>query len=70
MGYIYSEVHRCKLDRRRLEAAHFRYAILNVLSWYPDTIKRITFSSDLKETLLQFFPVYQRAFHVKYSGNE
>ena len=59
-----------KLDRRRLEAAHFKYAILTVVSWYPDQIdSEIRFSSDLQDTLLQITPLFQHAFHKKYSGN-
>lgn len=64
-----SPAHRLKLDRRRLEAAHFKYAMLKVASWYPKDIDpEITFSPDLKDTLLEFTPVFQHAFHKKYSG--
>lgn len=59
---------RSKLDRRRLEAAHFKYAVLTVASWYHDDIPTIAFSPDLHSTLLEFTPSFQRAFHKKYSG--
>lgn len=69
MCVCYSALSRLKLDRRRLEAAHFKYAILNITSWYADKMEsKVTFSPDLNETLLQFIPVYQRLFHTKYSG--
>jgi hypothetical protein len=60
---------RSKLDRRRLEEAHFRYAILNVVRWYPDQIlTEAIFMPDMKDTLSKFFAAYQHAFHSKYSG--
>lgn len=63
-------VPRVRLDRRRLEAAHFKYAVLHVASWYPGDIEReVMFSPDLHQTLLEFTPGFQQAFHKKYSGN-
>ena len=60
---------RLKLDRRRLEAAHFKYAILKITCWYADKMEsKVIFSPDLNETLLQFIPLYQHLFHTKYSG--
>ena len=60
---------RSKLDRRRLEAAHFKYAVLSVASWYPGDIDTaVSFSPDLHSTLLEFTPRFQQAFHKKYSG--
>lgn len=57
------------MDRRRLEAGHIKYAILTVATLYPVEINSpITFSPDLNETLLEFTPTYQTAFHKKYSG--
>lgn len=67
--HIYRLVERERLDRRRLEAAHFKYAILNVTTWYPsDLSSEVIFSPDLQPTLLEFTPLYQQAFHKKYSG--
>ena len=61
---------RLKLDRRRLEGAHFKYAVLNVVLWYVTEIgTEIIFTPNLNETLLQFFPKYQNAFHKQYSGH-
>lgn len=59
---------RQKLDRRRLETAHFRYAILLVQLWYPDITPRVYFYPDMNKTLSQFTPIYHIAFHKKYSG--
>ena len=60
---------RKRLDRRRLEAAHFKFAVLCVTSWYSCDIKQSpVFSSDHQQDLLKFTPIYQEAFHKKYSG--
>lgn len=59
---------RLKLDRRRLETAHFRYAMLVVASWYPTDLPMPTFGSDIGMTLLEFTPLYHKAFHSNYSG--
>ena len=61
---------RGRLDRRRLEAAHMKDGVLSVASWYPCDIgpAEIAFSSDLEQTLLGYTPVFQHAFHKKYSS--
>ena len=60
---------RQKLDRRRLECAHFKYAILRVAGWYPHVFPHpITFYPDIKDTLVNVTPGYQKAFHSFYSG--
>ena len=58
------------IDRRRLEHAHIRYAILNVAEWYCNfNVKSITFTSDQAETTLQeFTPLYAKAFYELYSS--
>ena len=69
LSYSVTTIERSKLDRRRLEAAHFKYAILNVMEWYSETIKEeVIFCPDMNKTLLQFTPRFQLAFHKKYSG--
>ena len=46
-----------------------KYAILQVISWYPSLATPThTFSPDLQQTLLSFTSLYQQAFHSKYSG--
>lgn len=59
---------RQRLDRRRLETAHFRYALLVVASWYSADIPMPKFLPDLNLTLLEFTPLYHKAFHSHYSG--
>jgi len=61
---------RMKMDRRRLEHAHFHYAMLNVAGWYKGfNIKKVLFTSDQAErTLLEFTPLYLKAFYENYSG--
>ena len=63
-------IERMKMDRRRLEHAHFRYAMLNVAEWYKGiAVKKILFTSDQSErTLLEFTPLYMKAFYENYSG--
>jgi len=59
------------MDRRRLEHAHMRYAMLNVAKWYQGAfqIKSISFSSDQSQTtLLELTPLYLKAFYEQYSG--
>ncbi len=54
------------MDRRRLEAAHFKYAMLKVVFWYPGDIDfDMKCSADLNDTLLKFTPKFQ-IFHKKY----
>ena len=50
------ELEWSKLDRRRLSSAHFKYAILQVASWYPGdlNVSDIVFSTDVYQTLLDF----------------
>jgi len=61
---------RLRMDRRRLECAHIRYAILRTVQWYHDDIQiaNITFHSNPTQTLLEFTPIFQKLFHHNYSG--
>ena len=64
-------IERMKMDRRRLEHAHFRYAMLTVAQWYPGTfnVNKVLFTCDQSETTLtEFTPLYLKAFYEKYSG--
>lgn len=63
-------VERHKLDRRRLEAAHFQFAVLQVAMWYPEhiTISEIPLHAALQETLPKIVAVYQGAFMEKYAS--
>ena len=62
-------VERQKLDRRRLEDAHFQYAILKVAGWYPQhlNICELPLHSALQETLSKVVAVYHGAFMDKYT---
>ena len=61
---------RSQMDRRRLECAHIRYAILKVVQWYSRdlNVEKISFHNNPSSTLLEFTPIYQKLFHHKYSG--
>jgi len=64
-------IERMKMDRRRLEHAHFRYAMLTVAQWYPGTfnVNKVLFTCDQSETTLtKFTLLYLKAFYEKYSG--
>jgi len=60
------------MDRRRLEHAHIRYAILNVAEWYQNfEVKNILFTPDQAETTLnEFTPLYTKAFYELYSSKQ
>ena len=71
MGRSYSILaQRLLLDRRRLEDAHFQYAVLNVVLWYPSTFKLcdLPLHGGTQETLLRLSDSYFEAFMKKYSG--
>ena len=61
---------RMTMDRRRLEHAYFRYAMLNVAGWYKGfAVKNVLFTSDQAgRILLEFTPLYLRVFYRNYSG--
>ena len=63
---------RLRVDRRRLECAHIRYAILKTVQWYHDDIQivNITFHSNPMQTLLEFMLLFQKLFHHNYSGTD
>ena len=60
---------RIRLDRRRFEAAHLKYALLMTQKRYA-TIPAtgIPMQTELSETLQTFTPLYYEAFTQKYSG--
>ena len=59
------------MDRRRLDEAHFQYAILRVALWYPSVLKLLDLPlhSSTPETLLHVTDLYQGVFMNQYSGN-
>lgn len=60
---------RLALDRRRLEATHLRYAVLQVASYYPNDFGMTTrIYPDLKVTLEYITPLFFSLFRSNYSG--
>ena len=60
---------RIRLDRRRFEAAHLKYALLMTQRRYatiPAT--QIPMQTEFNETLKTFTPLFYEAFTQKYSG--
>jgi hypothetical protein len=57
------------MDRRRAEAAYFQYAILKVVSWYPDmfAMSKLALHSDLQEVLPKVTEVYHGVFMRTYA---
>ena len=61
------EVRAC-LDRRRLEEAHLRYAIVMVYRDYPGQFTSWKVSCDIRITLEKVSSVYYKAFSARYAG--
>ena len=63
---------RVRLDRRCLEVAHIRRAIVTVSTWYPNDINlsSICFLQQLDETLSQLNSLYHDLFHKLYSSKQ
>ena len=59
------------LDRRRLEAAHLKYAALQTAAHYSDyfATSDMVFYTDVQETLEKITPTFYSAFQAHYSGN-
>jgi len=58
------------MDRQRFEAAHLKYAYLQVVAQYPETIslKSVKFESDVMVTLCEITPVLFSCFKARYAG--
>ena len=61
---------RCWLDRRRVEAAHFQFGVLEVASRYPspNKIESRVLHGGLDETLLRVVSIYHGTFMGKYAS--
>ena len=59
--------HRARLDRRRLQAGHMKYAILMTQQQYPET-SQCQVGSDIVSTLEEFTPLFYNAFALRFSG--
>ena len=65
------DVERCaSMDRRHLEDAHLKFAVFQVLSWYPDLLhlKEVPMTSSVNEMLKTFKSSYYTLFTAKYAG--
>ena len=69
---MYRNDHRLKLDRRRLVAAHLRYAVLMVKARYPDICgqKCMLISASSSEAVHDVTPKFFEAFMSKYAGKK
>lgn len=60
---------RIRLDRRRLENAHLKYAVLTTQSRYPSTaVGLIPMHTDISSTLADFTVRFYKAFSQRYPG--
>ena len=59
---------RIRLDRRRFETAHLKYALLVMEKRHENIKTHIPMQTDLSETLQAFTPLFYEAFTKKYSG--
>ena len=59
---------RVALDRRRLEEAHMRFCILDVLQRYPQLSPTLKLHSSLQQNLDNIIPLYYDAFSLRYAG--
>ena len=60
---------RIRLDRRRFELAHRKYALLMTKKCYAAiAATRLPMQTELSETLQAFTPLYYKVFTQKYSG--
>ena len=68
--FCYSKGHsdRTSLDRRRLEAAHFRFAVLSVQKSFPEIFSDVAIKSDTHSILAEINEKFYQAFRCRYSG--
>ena len=61
---------RYRLDRRRVEAAHFQFAVLQVASWYPHQLEltKLRLHGDIDATLSSVVASYHGLFMAQYSS--
>lgn len=69
---MHNLVGRFRLDRRRVEEAHFQFAILQVASWYPRVlnVKELCLHADTQDTLSSVVPVYHAQFLTSYASKQ
>lgn len=61
--------YRIRLDRRRFESAHLKYAMLMIQNRYPGSATSpVAMTAYVMHTLQKFTPAFYDAFCEKYSG--
>ena len=60
---------RLAMDRRRLEMAHMKYALLNVCGWYPSlsVSEMVIRPGQFDEMIVPFSDQYYSCFSAKYA---
>ena len=61
---------RASLDRRRLEDAHIKFAVLQIMMWYSKSMssKDFPLMSDMNSVLQTFTSKYYEIFTAQYAG--
>ena len=66
--YSFRTDEQLRVDRRRLEAAHLKYATLKVMKWYPETFKTYRICVKQENTLEKITGYFYSAFTSRYAG--
>ena len=63
-------IERYQMDCRRLEEAHFQFAILQTASWYLQhmNIDKLALHGSTKSTLLDVVSIYHGVFMAQYAS--
>lgn len=67
LSYSRTVYNRACLDRRRLEEAHLKYAVLCVYQRYPHYFTRLSIDLCIRQTLEDITPLFYRAFSARYA---
>ena len=71
-NHVYRElkvaVQRCRLDRKRIEAAHLQFAVLQVSLWYQLDLNKLALHSDTDSTLSDVVKEYHGIFMAHYAS--
>lgn len=65
-----AHLQRQEMDRRRFEAAHLKYACLQMASRYPNaiSISHVKVEGDVTDTLREITPSLFHCFETRYAG--
>ena len=63
-------VQRFRMDRRRLEDAHIQFALLQVVSWYPEQfhVTSLALHAQTRESLSEVSSKYHGVFMSHYAS--